>query len=417
MFRVPATLSAILLAAGCAGSIPNPSPLTVKGELTYRERIALPAGATARIEIREYTVNGFSLVAEQRIDLTGRQAPIPFELEVDRRAIDNEALHELRGITSHGGYARRATEPKVLNLVSDAIRTGALHLRPLDRIAFGTAYRCGEVPVQLGRLDEAPRLVIDGRTFRMRPAAEGSGERLVAADDPTTTVRVDAGEMTVHLNGQELPECSISDPLPLPFSAGGNEPGWHVEVGAADVKLVTDYGESTREMKLLGRETEGDTTRFRASSGANAALISATATICRDSATGMPHPYAVVVQTRDDRHTGCGGEPSSLLAGRRWVVEDLNGRGIIDRPRMTLEFDSDGGVAGLASCNRFTAQYKLTGERLTIDPAATTRMTCPEALMNQERRFLEILEGVNHFDLETSGALILQGKAGSLVAR
>src|SRR6056297_982917 len=377
MFRVPATLSAILLAAGCAGSIPNPSPLTVKGELTYRERIALPAGATARIEIREYTVNGFSLVAEQRIDLTGRQAPIPFELEVDRRAIDNEALHELRGITSHGGYARRATEPKVLNLVSDAIRTGTLHLRPLDRIAFGTAYRCGEVPVQLGRLDEAPRLVIDGRTSRMRPAAEGSGERLVAADDPTTTVRV----------------------------------------GAADVKLVPDYGESTREMKLLGRETERDTTRFRASSGANAALISATATICRDSATGMPHPYAVVVQTRDDRHTGCGGEPSSLLAGRRWVVEDLDGRGIIDRPRMTLEFDSDGGVAGLASCNRFTAQYKLTGERLTIDPAATTRMTCPEALMNQERRFLEILEGVNHFDLETSGALILQGKAGSLVAR
>ena len=88
MVRVTAMLGAILLAAGCAGSAPAPAPLTVRGELTYRERIALPAEATARIEIREYTANGSSLVAERRIDLAGRQVPIPFELEVDRRAID-----------------------------------------------------------------------------------------------------------------------------------------------------------------------------------------------------------------------------------------------------------------------------------------------------------------------------------------
>ncbi|MBL37344.1 MAG: hypothetical protein CMP07_02935 [Xanthomonadales bacterium] len=417
MVRVTAMLGAILLAAGCAGSAPAPAPLTVRGELTYRERIALPAEATARIEIREYTANGSSLVAERRIDLAGRQVPIPFELEVDRRAIDPGALHELRGVVSHGGFARRATEPKVLNLASGDVRTGELHLRPLDRIAFGTAYLCGDVPVRLGRLDDAPRLVIDGRTFRMRTETAGSIERLVAVDDPATIVRRDGESVTVRLSGRELPECSIDNPAPLPLSAGGNEPGWHVELNAADMKLVTDYGESTREMKLLGRETEGDTTRFRAASDGNAALVSATATICRDSATGMPHPYAVVVQTRDGRHVGCGGKPSSLLAGREWVVEDLDGRGIIDSSRITLEFDSDGRVSGGASCNRFTAQYTLTGEALTIESAATTRMACPEALMNQERRFLEILEGVVHFDLDTSGALVLQGTAGSLVAR
>lgn len=205
--------------------------------------------------------------------------------------------------------------------------------------------------------------------------------------------------------------------ITLPFTAGGNEPGWHLEIDAENVKLVTAYGESVREMRLLKRNTSGATTRFKAASAHEEAVVSATATICRDSATGMPHPYAVTVTTGEDTNSGCGGRPASLLVEREWVVEDLDGRGVIDRPRMTLDFGLDGRLSGLASCNRYTAGYRLTGEGLMIDPAATTRMACAEALMNQERRFLEILEGVTRFELDTSGALVLEGKAGSLVAR
>jgi len=415
--RALSLLCTTLLLAGCAAQLSKEPPVTVKGELTYRERIALPRDATARVEIQQYTASGARVVAEQQIDLAGRQVPIDFELTVDRQAIDSEALHELRGIVSSAGFARRATGPKVLDLASAEVNIGALQLRPLDRTAFGTAYRCGEIPVRLGRRDDAPRLVLDGRTFRMRADTSASNKRLVAVDDPATTVRIDGEALIVHFSGQELPECSMSTAAPLPFSAGGNEPGWHVELDTRRVKLVTDYGESSRDMKLLDRDTEGDTTLFRAASAADAALVSATATICRDSATGMPHPYAVTVQTRDDAHSGCGGKPSSLLVGRKWVVERLDDRGIIDKSRITLEFNPDGRVAGRASCNRYTAEYRLTGETLAINPAATTMMACPDALMSQEAQFLEILEGVEHFDLDTSGELVLQGKAGSLVAR
>lgn len=223
------------------------------------------------------------------------------------------------------------------------------------------------------------------------------------------------------ISKEPLPDVDDEAPsrksITLPFTAGGNEPGWHVEVDADGVKLMTDYGQSSWKMKLLDRDTEGGTTRFRAASATDEALVSATATICRDSATGMPHPFSVTVKIRGNTRTGCGGQPSSLLVAREWVVEDLGGRGIVEGSRMTLEFNADGHVAGNASCNRYTAEYRLTGEALTINSAATTRMMCPEALMTQERRFLDILKSIRHFDLDRSGALVLEGNAGSLVAR
>lgn len=53
----------------------------------------------------------------------------------------------------------------------------------------------------------------------------------------------------------------------------------------------------------------------------------------------------------------------------------------------------EGEISGNAGCNRFTAPYELDGERITIGPAATTRMHCPEpeGIMEQERQYLEAL--------------------------
>lgn len=78
----------------------------------------------------------------------------------DRQVIDSEALHELRGIVSSAGFARRATGLKVLDRASAEVNIGALQLRPLDRTAFGTAYRCGEIPVRLGALLGALHAII-----------------------------------------------------------------------------------------------------------------------------------------------------------------------------------------------------------------------------------------------------------------
>ncbi|NHK28626.1 META domain-containing protein [Parvularcula flava] len=105
------------------------------------------------------------------------------------------------------------------------------------------------------------------------------------------------------------------------------------------------------------------------------------------------------------------------LGGGEWVVEDINGGGVIDSSRTTLNFGEDGRVAGMASCNNFNASYEAGERTLTIGPAAATRKMCAEALMNQETTFLNALESVSSWQVTPEGALELSGDEISIIAR
>jgi putative lipoprotein len=96
---------------------------------------------------------------------------------------------------------------------------------------------------------------------------------------------------------------------------------------------------------------------------------------------------------------------ASSLAGT-WVVEDILGGGIIDSSRVTLDF-SDQRVAGRASCNSYQGTWSLKEERLAITDVAVTMMACPEAIMNQERRFLDALASADGMRFDDTGALFL----------
>jgi len=106
-----------------------------------------------------------------------------------------------------------------------------------------------------------------------------------------------------------------------------------------------------------------------------------------------------------------------LLTSKEWIVEDLDQQGVIDNSRASLNFSADGRVSGNSSCNRFFANYALHDNRLEIKQAATTMMACPEALMRQERRFLNALENVERLEIDATGALILSGKGHRILAR
>lgn len=79
-----------------------------------------------------------------------------------------------------------------------------------------------------------------------------------------------------------------------------------------------------------------------------------------------------------------------------WSVTGFNnGRdavvSLIADTRVALVFE-DGTVSGNAGCNTFRAPYSLQEGRITIGPAASTRMMCGEAVMMQEREFLAALQ-------------------------
>jgi heat shock protein HslJ len=102
-----------------------------------------------------------------------------------------------------------------------------------------------------------------------------------------------------------------------------------------------------------------------------------------------------------------------VLAGTAWRLEDLAGAGVIDRARASLEFPDTGRVSGSASCNRFTGSVTVSGAAISFGPLATTRKICPEALMNQETRYLQALASAARFEVRDA-FLYLHTAAGPL---
>ncbi|WP_277971419.1 META domain-containing protein [Sphingomonas echinoides] len=62
--------------------------------------------------------------------------------------------------------------------------------------------------------------------------------------------------------------------------------------------------------------------------------------------------------------------------------------------------------------------YTVEGSKLTISPAGTTMMACPPALMDQERKLVDLLGKVSSYSIDHTGALVLTTTSGDqLVAR
>jgi putative lipoprotein len=90
------------------------------------------------------------------------------------------------------------------------------------------------------------------------------------------------------------------------------------------------------------------------------------------------------------------------LRGTAWRLEDLGGVGVVDRVEATLEFLEDGKVVGRGSCNRFAGAVEISGQAMKFGPLASTKMACPEAVMNQEDRYLKALQDAERFEQDAS---------------
>ena len=381
--------------------------LTVKGALGYRARIALPPDSRAIVALKDVSRPDGAVVAEQRIDLGGRQVPIAFDLAVDRAKLDDARRYAVRGAVFSGGRPLWASEPVMIDRTSGIVDVGTLGMTPVRAGAFATVFQCGDQRATVGFGQNAMQLTVGSATFELRQAVAASGARYEAVGDPTTSFWNKGRRATLVVKGRTYPECVQVDDKTTAFIARGNEPGWRLDIDGERMTLVTQSGEKHVAPAPAAQRTDGYT-RYAARAGRTDVTATIFHRLCRDTMTGMPHPHAVEVVVDGRKLTGCGGDPATLLHGREWVVADINGKGLVDRSRATLNFGVDGRVAGRSSCNNFTAQYTLTGEALTVSKAAGTMMACEPALMAQERLFLDVLQSVRRFDLRPDGALVLQ---------
>lgn len=100
----------------------------------------------------------------------------------------------------------------------------------------------------------------------------------------------------------------------------------------------------------------------------------------------------------------------SDLWGSAWQLQDLGGRSAMSQVHATLEFPAEGGRAvGNASCNRFFGGVAVDGDSITFLDVGTMRMSCPQAINDQEQRFLAALEGAERYEVEDQELRIFGG--------
>lgn len=105
-----------------------------------------------------------------------------------------------------------------------------------------------------------------------------------------------------------------------------------------------------------------------------------------------------------------GVDPDDLV-GKEWLLEDLQGAGVIDNVQSTLTFGAEGRLSGFGGCNRYSGNYRLTGTQLNIGTLVATRRGCAPALLNQEAKFLTALEKATR--IARKGAFLLIETAGA----
>jgi heat shock protein HslJ len=103
---------------------------------------------------------------------------------------------------------------------------------------------------------------------------------------------------------------------------------------------------------------------------------------------------------------GADASAPSGLAGTKWSLEDLAGKGVVDNSRATLEFTADTAVSGSGSCNRFRGPVTVSGGAMSFGALAATKMFCGEAVTNQESEYFAALDAAERWEIKEPFLLI-----------
>ncbi len=95
---------------------------------------------------------------------------------------------------------------------------------------------------------------------------------------------------------------------------------------------------------------------------------------------------------------GAAADPVTLTG--KWLAEDIDGSGVIDRLQTTLDIRDDGIVTGTGGCNRYAGSATVDGNTIKFLPMASTRMACSTAAMRQEGKFHATLEKIRAWRID-----------------
>jgi len=101
--------------------------------------------------------------------------------------------------------------------------------------------------------------------------------------------------------------------------------------------------------------------------------------------------------------------PKNPLLGRWDVDSYLVPPSTVTAPLAGTTLDVVFGIAsvgGSSGCNSFSGTYGTNGNAVRISPLATTRLACPQEILDQETAFLAALQGVSFIDYRGNTVLL-----------
>lgn len=127
-----------------------------------------------------------------------------------------------------------------------------------------------------------------------------------------------------------------------------------------------------------------------------------TSSSCGNSSAGSPAPNSDL----------------AALAGKEWILQSFHkgdeDRQVLPDTEITLSY-SDGRLGGSGGCNRYFTSLELAGDlSLKLGPIGSTMMACPEPVMDQEAAFLNALEAMVRFEVESARLMIYFDEDGRL---
>jgi heat shock protein HslJ len=97
--------------------------------------------------------------------------------------------------------------------------------------------------------------------------------------------------------------------------------------------------------------------------------------------------------------------------GTGWRALSIAGQPVADDVRSTILLEADNRVAGFGGCNSFFGSWGLEDDTIVFGHLGATMMMCPPEMMEQETRFLEVLNRAERFEI-VDGELVIHS-AGS----
>lgn len=116
---------------------------------------------------------------------------------------------------------------------------------------------------------------------------------------------------------------------------------------------------------------------------------------------------------------GCESTASSddfagALRGRTWTAEAIGGKDVVDGTVVSMSINGDR-VSGKAGCNSYGGSVEISGSRIKFGALFSTKMACMGGgVMEQEMRYLKLLESVTRGEVRNDGTLVLTGNGGDI---